>query len=45
MDWSFGLTMTLWGMGVTLITLGLLMLIIRLINKIYPYKAEDEKKD
>ena len=45
MDLSFGLTMTLWGMGITLLTLGLLILIIKQMNKIYPYKSEDEKKD
>lgn len=45
MDLSFGLTMTFWGMGITLITLGLLILIIKLMNKIYPYKKEDDKKD
>jgi len=44
-DLSFGLTMTFWGMGITLITLGLLILIIKLMNKIYPYKKEDDKKD
>jgi Na+-transporting methylmalonyl-CoA/oxaloacetate decarboxylase gamma subunit len=44
---SFGLTMTFWGMGVTLFTLGLLILIIRLMNRIYPFKEEieDKKKD
>jgi hypothetical protein len=45
MDLSFGLTMTFWGIGITLLTLGLLILIIRMMNKIYPYKNEDEKKD
>jgi Na+-transporting methylmalonyl-CoA/oxaloacetate decarboxylase gamma subunit len=44
-DLSFGLTMTFWGMGVTLATLGLLILIIRLMNKMYPVKKEDDKKD
>ena len=44
MDWSFGLTMTFWGMGITLATLGLLILIIKLMNKIYPYKKEEEDK-
>jgi Na+-transporting methylmalonyl-CoA/oxaloacetate decarboxylase gamma subunit len=46
-DLSFGLTMTFWGMGVTLFTLGLLILIIRLMNRIYPFKEEleDKKKD
>jgi Na+-transporting methylmalonyl-CoA/oxaloacetate decarboxylase gamma subunit len=37
--------MTFWGMGVTLVTLGLLILIIRLMNKMYPVKKDDDKKD
>jgi Na+-transporting methylmalonyl-CoA/oxaloacetate decarboxylase gamma subunit len=37
--------MTLWGMGITLLTLGLLILIIRLMNKLFPFKKENEKKD
>ena len=45
MDLAFGLKMTFWGMGITLVTLGLLILIIKLMNKIYPYKSDDEKKD
>ena len=44
-DLSFGLTMTFWGIGITLFTLGLLILIIRLMNKLFPFKKEDEKKD
>ena len=43
MDWSFGLTMMLAGMGVTFITLYLLTLLIRLLNKLFPYKNEEEK--
>ena len=43
MDWTFGLTMTVAGMGVTFITLYLLMLLIRLLNKLFPYKDEEEK--
>jgi Na+-transporting methylmalonyl-CoA/oxaloacetate decarboxylase gamma subunit len=43
-DWSFGLTLTLAGMGVTLLALYLLTLLIRLLNKIFPYKKEDEEK-
>ena len=43
-DLSFGLTMTFWGMGITLLTLGLLILIIRLMNKIFPFKKEEEEK-
>jgi Na+-transporting methylmalonyl-CoA/oxaloacetate decarboxylase gamma subunit len=37
--------MTFWGIGITLFTLGLLILIIRLMNKLFPFKKEDEKKD
>ena len=44
-DLSFGLTMTFWGMGITLLTLGLLILIIRLMNKLFPFKNEDENKE
>jgi Na+-transporting methylmalonyl-CoA/oxaloacetate decarboxylase gamma subunit len=44
-DMSFGLTMTFMGMGVTLLTLALLILVIRLMNKIFPFKNDDEKKD
>jgi len=41
---AFGLTMTIIGMGVTLLTLYLLTLIIRLLNRLYPFKQEEEKK-
>ncbi len=44
MDWTFGLTMTAAGMGVTLLTLYLLTLLIRLLNKLFPYKKEEEDK-
>jgi Na+-transporting methylmalonyl-CoA/oxaloacetate decarboxylase gamma subunit len=44
MDWSFGLTMTFAGMGITFITLYLLTLLIRLLNKLFPFKNEEEKK-
>ncbi len=37
---DFGLTMTVIGMGVTLITLYLLTLLIRLLNRLYPFKEE-----
>jgi len=43
-DWAFGLTMTIAGMGVTFITLYLLTLLIRLLNRLFPYKEEEEKK-
>jgi len=42
-DLAFGLTMTIIGMGVTLITLYLLTLIIRLLNRLYPFKEEKKR--
>lgn len=45
MDWTFGLTMTAAGMAVTFITLYLLTLLIRLLNKLFPYKGEEEKEN
>jgi Na+-transporting methylmalonyl-CoA/oxaloacetate decarboxylase gamma subunit len=37
-DMAFGLTMTVAGMGITFITLYLLALLIRLLNRFFPYK-------
>jgi Na+-transporting methylmalonyl-CoA/oxaloacetate decarboxylase gamma subunit len=37
-DLAFGLTMTVAGMGVTFLTLYLLTLIIRLLNRLFPFK-------
>ena len=42
-DWAFGLIMTIAGMGVTFITLYILTLVIRLMDRMYPYR--EEKKD
>jgi Na+-transporting methylmalonyl-CoA/oxaloacetate decarboxylase gamma subunit len=42
-DLAFGLTMTAMGMGVTLITLYLLTLLIRLLIKLFPSKEEEGK--
>ncbi len=39
-DWVFGLTMTIAGMGVTFLTLYILTLVIRLLDKLFPYKEE-----
>ena len=41
-DLEFGLTMLAAGMGVTFITLYLLTLVIRLLNKLFPFKKEDQ---
>ena len=43
-DLAFGLTMTIMGMGVTLITLYLLTLVIRLLDKLYPIEKEEKNK-
>jgi Na+-transporting methylmalonyl-CoA/oxaloacetate decarboxylase gamma subunit len=43
-DWAFGLTMTVMGMSVTLITLYLLTLLIRLLIKLFPSKEEEERE-
>jgi sodium pump decarboxylase gamma subunit len=40
-DLAFGLTMTVMGMGVTFITLFILIVIIRLLVKLYPYRKEE----
>jgi Na+-transporting methylmalonyl-CoA/oxaloacetate decarboxylase gamma subunit len=45
MDWSFGLTMMFMGMAVTLLTLYLLSLIIRLMIKFFPYQAEEKPRE
>jgi hypothetical protein len=41
--WTFGVTMLVVGMGGTLLTLGVMSLIIAFLKKIFPYKKEDEK--
>jgi Na+-transporting methylmalonyl-CoA/oxaloacetate decarboxylase gamma subunit len=44
-DLAFGLTMTVAGMGVTFITLYLLTLIIRLLNRLFPFKGQDKTQN
>ena len=44
MDWGFGLTMTVMGMGVTFLTLYMLTWVIRLLIKLWPAKEEEEGK-
>jgi len=43
-DWAFGLTMAVAGMGVTLLTLYLLTLVIRLLDRFFPYKEEKREE-
>jgi len=42
-DLAFGLIVTLVGMGVTLLTLYILTLVIRLLDRLFPFKAEEKK--
>ena len=44
MDLAFGLTMMVMGMGVTLITLYVLTLVIRLMSRLFPFKEEEAGK-
>jgi Na+-transporting methylmalonyl-CoA/oxaloacetate decarboxylase gamma subunit len=44
MDLAFGLTMTIAGMTITLVTLYLLTLVVRLMNKLFPFKVEVSQK-
>ncbi len=41
-DLAFGLTMMVAGMGVTFITLYLLTLVIRLLNRLFPFKKDEQ---
>jgi Na+-transporting methylmalonyl-CoA/oxaloacetate decarboxylase gamma subunit len=43
-DWAFGLTMTIAGMGVTFLTLYILTLVIRLMDRLFPYKEEKKEE-
>jgi Na+-transporting methylmalonyl-CoA/oxaloacetate decarboxylase gamma subunit len=43
-DLSFGLTMTVVGMGITLVTLYLLTLVIQLLNRLFPEVEKKEEK-
>jgi Na+-transporting methylmalonyl-CoA/oxaloacetate decarboxylase gamma subunit len=44
-DLEFGLTMLAAGMAVTFITLYLLTLLIRLLNKLFPFQKENKKPE
>ncbi len=43
-NWTFGITMLVVGMGGTLLSLWAISHIIRVLKKIFPYKAEEDKK-
>jgi hypothetical protein len=43
-DWTFGWTMLIVGMGGTLLTLGIMSLIMAGLKKVFPYKQEEEEK-
>jgi Na+-transporting methylmalonyl-CoA/oxaloacetate decarboxylase gamma subunit len=42
-DMTFGWTMTLLGMGATLLTLWILTLVIRVLDKLFPFKEETKE--
>lgn len=44
-DLDFGLIMMVTGMGVTLLTLFVLALIIRLLSRLFPYVEADKQDD
>ncbi len=44
MDWAFGLTLTFLGMGVTLATLVLLIGVITVMTRLFPFKEEEKKE-
>ena len=44
-DLAFGFIMTVMGMGVTLLTLYLLTLVIRLLIKLFPLKENEESQN
>ena len=41
---TFGVTMLVVGMGGTLLTLGIMSVIITLLKKVFPHKKEEEEK-
>ena len=41
--WTFGWTILVVGMGGTLLTLGLMSLIMSALKKVFPYKKEEEE--
>jgi len=43
-NWTFGITMVVVGMGGTLLTLGILSLLMGILSKAFPYKKEEEEK-
>ena len=44
-NWSFGITMTIVGVGGTFLTLWLLSVVMNLLKKAFPLAAEETKTD
>lgn len=42
--WSFGITLTVLGIGATFLTLWILSLVMVLLKKIFPLSAQEETK-
>jgi len=43
--WSFGITMTIVGVGATFLTLWVLSLVMTLLKKIFPLSPQETKTD
>jgi Na+-transporting methylmalonyl-CoA/oxaloacetate decarboxylase gamma subunit len=43
--YTFGLTLTIIGMGSTLLSLWFLTLVVNLLKRFFPYRETDEKED
>ena len=41
--WTFGWTMLVVGMGGTLVTLGIMSLIMAALKRVFPYRKEEEE--
>jgi len=44
-NFSFGLTLTVIGMGSTLVSLWFLTLVINLLKRLFPYREEEDGKE
>ena len=44
-NWSFGITMTVVGMGGTLLSLSIFSLTMSILKRLFPYEAEEESQE
>lgn len=43
-NWTFGITMTVVGMGGTLLSLGIFSLLMSSLKHFFPYKKEEDRR-